>query len=38
MSNPGTKKQKKIKPISKPYLRGNPMSKLVVTRALKLMV
>ena len=38
MSNPGKKKQKKIKPISKPYLRGNPMSKLVVTRALKLMV
>ena len=38
MSNPANKKKKKIKPIPKPYLKGNAVSGLVVTRGLKLMV
>ncbi len=38
MSNPANKKKKKIKPIPKPYLKGNAVSRLVVTRGLKLMV
>ena len=38
MSNPAKKKNKKIKPISKPYLRGNLLSRLVVLRGLKLLV
>lgn len=38
MSNPAGKKNKKIKPIAKPYLKGNVMSRLVLIRGLKLMV
>ena len=36
MSNPAKKKKKQIKPISKPYLKGNILSRLVVIRGLKL--
>ena len=36
MSNPAKNKKKQIKPISKPYLKGNILSRLVVIRGLKL--
>ena len=38
MTNPAGKKKKKIKPIKKPYLKGSILSRLTVTRGLKLLV
>lgn len=38
MTNPASKKKKKIKPIAKPYLKGNILSRLTVSRGLKLLV
>ena len=38
MTNPAAKKKKKIKPIDKPYLKGNILNKLTVFRGLRLLV